>query len=123
LVDLTHPRECSYWHYTPFYYAGQRDGLFVEIQWATNKPRYDLVTNIAHVEVEMRVNDHGEEWVVRDSAKERLLLPQEIRLLADLSGELQAVGWYGDFDLNQPLDDSPASRRMIAILQKTGGHK
>jgi SAM-dependent methyltransferase len=123
LIDLTHPRECSYWHYTPFYYAGQRDNLFVEIQWATNNPRYDLVTNVAHVELEMRVNDHGEKWVVRDSAKERLFLPQEIRLLADLSGQLPVVGWYGDFDLHQPLDDSPASRRMIAILQKTGGHK
>jgi hypothetical protein len=30
------------------------------------------------------------------------------------------VGWYGDFDLNQPLDNSPASTRMITVLQKSG---
>ncbi|MBI1876755.1 MAG: class I SAM-dependent methyltransferase [Chloroflexi bacterium] len=118
LVDLTHPRECSFWHYTPFCYAGERDGVSVEIQWATNNPHFDLVTNLAHVELEMRINDHGQKWVVHDSARERLLLPQEICLLAELSGVLQVVGWYGDFDLAQPLDDSPASRRMIAILQK-----
>jgi SAM-dependent methyltransferase len=118
LVDLTHPRECSFWHYTPFYYAGQRDGVSAEIQWATNNPHYDLVTSVAHVELEMRVNDHGHKWVVQDSAKERLLLPQEIYLLAELSGALQVVGWYGDFDLGQPLDDSPLSRWMIIILQK-----
>jgi SAM-dependent methyltransferase len=118
LIDLTHPRECSFWHYTPFYYAGQREGVSAEIQWATNNPCYDLVTSIAYVELEMRVNDHGWRWTIHDSAKERLLLPQEICLLAEMSGALQVVGWYGDFDLAQPLDDSPASRRMIAILQK-----
>ncbi|MBE7468394.1 MAG: class I SAM-dependent methyltransferase [Anaerolineales bacterium] len=118
LVDLTHPRECSFWHYTPFYYAGARDGVSAEIQWATNNPRYDLVSSVAHVELEMRVNDHGQTQVVHDSAKERLLLPQEISLLAELSGVLRVVGWHGDFDLAQPLDDSPASRRMIVILQK-----
>jgi SAM-dependent methyltransferase len=118
LVDLSHPRECSFWHYTPFYYAGARDGVSVEIQWATNNPRYDLTTSVAHVELEMRVNDHGQQWVVHDSAEERLLLPQELCLLAELSGAMRVVGWHGDFDLAQPLDDSPASRRMIAIFQK-----
>ncbi|MCB0164516.1 MAG: hypothetical protein KDI79_09835 [Anaerolineae bacterium] len=34
---------------------------------------------------------------------ERLLLPQELALLAECSRVFQAVGWYGDFDLNQPL--------------------
>jgi SAM-dependent methyltransferase len=118
LVDLTHPRECSFWHYTPFHYAGERDGVSAEIQWAVNQPRFDLVSSVAQVELEMRVNDHGQTWVVHDSAKERLIFPQEICLLAELSGVLQVAGWYGDFDLAQPLDDSPASRRMIAILQK-----
>ncbi len=118
IIDLSHPRECSFWHYTPYYYSGQRDGVSVEIQWATNNPRYDLVTSVAYVELEMRVNDHGQQVVVHDSARERLLLPQEICLLAELSGVWRVVGWHGDFDLSQPLDESPASRRMITILQK-----
>jgi hypothetical protein len=66
----------------------------------------------------MHIQDHDQEYLVQDSARERLLLPQEIQLLAELSGSLQVVGWYGDFNLDQPLDNSPASRRMIAILQK-----
>jgi SAM-dependent methyltransferase len=117
-IDLTHPRECNYWYYTPFHYVGQRPGVSAEIRWATNSPRYDLVTNVAHVELEMRVFDHGQQLLIQDSAKERLLLPQELSLLADLSGMFRVAGWYGDFNLNQSLDDSPASRRMILILQK-----
>jgi hypothetical protein len=35
-----------------------------------------------------------------------------------MSGALQIVGWHGDFDLAQPLDDTPASRWIIAIFQK-----
>ena len=120
IVDLTHPRDCSYEHYGSFRYRGQQDDVAVEIIWGTNNPRFDWVTGVAHVDVEMHINDHGHEIVIHDGADERLLLPQEVRLLADLSGVLWVVGWYGDFDLSQPLDDSPASRRMIAVLQKRG---
>ena len=53
-----------------------------------------------------------------DTARERFLLPQEIGLLAERSGMFEIAGWYGDFDLGQPLDMSPASRRMIGVLRK-----
>jgi hypothetical protein len=108
----------SYGHYGAFRYAGSRNGISVEIVWGTNDPCYDLVTGIAHTALEIHINDHGQEYVIHDEANERLLFPQEIGLLAELSGELEAVGWYGDYDLAQSLDYSPASRRMIALLQK-----
>ena len=120
LIDLSHPRECSYTYYKPFVYTAERDGRKVEIRWATNQPKYDLVTNVAYVELEMYINDHGQETIIKDSAYERLMFPQEIRLLAEQSGAMQLVACYGDFKLDQPLDDSPASSRMIIILQKTG---
>jgi hypothetical protein len=118
IIDLTHARDCTYGHYFPVRYRGQRDGLAIEIKWATNNPCYDLVTGTAHVELEMHVNDHGQQLVIHDSANERLFFPTEIRLLARLSQGLQVVGWYGDFRLDQPLDYSPESRRMIGVLQK-----
>lgn len=118
IIDLTHARDCSFGHYSSFRYSGQREGVAIEIKWATNNPCYDLVTGTAHVELEMHVNDHGRQLVIHDSANERLFFPPEIRLLARLSQALQVVGWYGDFILDQPLDFSPASRRMVGVLQK-----
>jgi SAM-dependent methyltransferase len=118
LVDLTHPRDCSFQDYGSYQYHGQRDGMEVEIRWATNNPQFDLVTGVAEVDVEMRVKDNGRELVVKDRARERLLLPQEIVLLAEKSGLLRVAGWHGDYDVRQPLDNSPASRRMIAVLQR-----
>ncbi len=120
IVDLSHPAEIDWTHYKKFHYSGQRDGTKVDIHWATNNPRYDLATGIAQVSVEMHINDHGKEIVVKDTADERIMFPQEISLLAELSGALKVVGWYGDFDVDQPLDYSPKSCRMIGVLQRIG---
>ncbi len=120
-IDLTHPRDCTHADYGTFHYRGERDGTTVEILWGTNDPTFDFLTGIAEVAVEMRVAANGQEVIIHDSAKERMLLPQEITLLAELSGGLKAVAWYGDYDLGQPFDSTPASRRMIAVLQKQAG--
>jgi hypothetical protein len=118
VVELTHPTEIDWTHYKKFHYAGTRGGVQVDIHWATNDPHYDLATGVAHVEVEMRVKDGSKDLVVHDAADERLMFPQEITLLGELSGALKVVGWYGDFDLTCALDHSPRSRRMIGVLQR-----
>jgi SAM-dependent methyltransferase len=118
IIDLSHPRDCSSQNYSNHRYAGQRDDIAVEIIWPASDTEFDLIDGVAHVEVEMRVNDHGQELIISNTMDERMLIPQDIHLLANLSGALQVMGWYGDFDLSQPLDDSPASRRMIAVLRK-----
>lgn len=118
LVDVCHPRNLSHDVYGPFRYSGERDGIEVEIIWGTNNPRYDLVTNSTRAALEVHVNDNGRKQIIYDEADERLLLPQELTLLAMLSGMLQVIGWYGDYTLHQPLDHSPASQRLICVFQK-----
>jgi hypothetical protein len=118
IFDITHPADCFYGHYGRFQYTGERDGIRVEINWPMNTPVFDFVTGVGQVEIEMRINDHGHEMLIHDSAQERMLSPQEIRLLVELSDALKIIGWYGDFDLNKPFDSSPVSRRMIVVLQK-----
>ena len=120
VLEYTHPRDCSMQSYGDFRYAGRRNGVDVEVTWAIEPPVVDLMAGTAEVVIELRVNDRGQQLRVVDAAKERFLLPQEIVLLAELSTAFEVVGWYGDFDLNQPLDMSPASRRMIGILRKRG---
>lgn len=119
LIDLTHPRDCSMQDYGTFMYRGQRNGVEVEIEWATNVPKFDLISGVAEVGLEMRVRENGKQITVEDSAFERFLSPAEIRLLAHLSGELEVVGWHGDHDIEQPFDYSSAAKRMIAVLQRS----
>lgn len=118
LIDLTHPREVDYDHYADFIYSGEREGVRVEIIWGTNKPKADLVTAVVDTEIEVRIDDRAKLIVFHDSAQERMLFPQELVLLAELSGALRVVGWHGDYDVDQPLDYSSNSRRMICVMQR-----
>jgi SAM-dependent methyltransferase len=118
-IDLTHPRDCFYAYDRDWRYKGERDGVKVEIVWAVNKPVMDPIHHTYHTEIEMHIDDHGKHIVIPDVADERLLTAPEIALLAELSGVLTPVAWYGDYNLDQPYDMSPGSRRMLAVLQKT----
>jgi SAM-dependent methyltransferase len=119
VLEYTHPRDCFMQNYGDFRYEGRRDGAAVEVTWAIEPPVVDLVAGTAEVVIELCVDDHGRPLRIVDTAKERFLLPQEIVLLAERSAAFEVVGWYGDFDLGQPLDMSPASRRMIGVLRKS----
>jgi hypothetical protein len=120
LIDLTHPRDCSLWGYGDFQYTGERDGCRVTIDWATNAPQADPLSGVIDIEVLMRVTEpDGSQHEFRDRARERLLLPQEIVALAERSGVMRVVGWYGDFRLEQPFDNTREARRMICVLSNS----
>lgn len=118
LMEHTHPRDCGMYNYDQFSWHGERDGIHVDLLWVTDKPTYDVVNNVAYIKSELHVRENGHKEVIADTAAERLFTPQDIQLLAALSGAFDVIGWYGDFDLNQPLDDTPKSRRAISILQR-----
>ena len=118
LFELTHPRDCSLHGYGQFTYAGDRNGTKVEIKWAVNNPQHDAFTQVAEVETVLRVIENGKETLYRDKARERFLSPQELVALTKLAGGLHIVDCYGDFVPGLRIDNSPASRRMIFVLQK-----
>lgn len=119
LVDCTHPRDCSYEDYGSYRYAGQREDTRVEVIWSTNGPAIDPVTGVAEVEIELHVRQNGSMEVIRDLARERCFTAPELSLLVQASGVFRVAAWYGDMSVDQPLDATPRSRRMIALLQRT----
>lgn len=118
VIDLSHPRDTNHTYYRKFEYEGERDGLKVHVYWATNDPCYDIVDNTAYVELEIHIDEHGEKTVIKDSAWERLFLPVDLSLLAEMSGQFKLLGVYGNYDLDKRLDFSPESERMILAFQK-----
>ena len=120
VLELTHPRDCSQSQYGTFRYEGDRDGCQVVIDWATNHPVADPLTQVVDVHVVMRVRESdGTEYAFHDRARERFVSPQELVALGDLSGVLHVIDWYGDFRVDQPFDNTPNARRMIVVLQKS----
>ncbi|GAB4476574.1 MAG: class I SAM-dependent methyltransferase [Anaerolineae bacterium] len=120
ILEFSHPHRVSLVSYGPFHYHGERGGVTVDITWATNNPVHDLVTGVAYVEIRIEVDEHGEKKIIPDSATERIFTPQELTLLAALSGVFDVVGWHGDFNLAQPLDHTAASQRMVLVMRKVG---
>jgi SAM-dependent methyltransferase len=118
LIQISHPHDSTSAVYGRFSYSGERDGVHVHIDWAVNQPKFDPVTAVTRVEIEIHVTENGATTTIYDSAEERLTSPQEITLLAQLSGMFKVIAWYGDFNLEQPLDNSPGAKYAIAILQK-----
>jgi SAM-dependent methyltransferase len=118
VLEQTHPRDCTMWNYGAYTYRGQRDGTEVEVEWAPDS-QVDLTRQVISCEVVMRVRENGTALEFRDRAHERFTSPQEYVALAKLSGALTVDRFLGDFR-DQPFDNSPASRRLITVLRKTG---
>ncbi|MGH6718421.1 MAG: class I SAM-dependent methyltransferase [Alphaproteobacteria bacterium] len=116
LLEFTHPHDTGFAAYGSFRYEGERDGVKVVIDWATNGPTYHPLTLVADVEIAMTVTDRGVSHRFVDRAPERMFTAPEIAALARLSGALRLVASFGDFDLQRPLDHGPPPRRMILVL-------
>ncbi|HEV2763869.1 MAG TPA: methyltransferase domain-containing protein [Pyrinomonadaceae bacterium] len=117
LLDVTHPRDCSVLDYGTHVYEGERDGCRVTIEWGLN-PSADLLAQVVTSEIRVRVRDGGGERVYTRPARERILFAREVAALAEASGALEVCGWFGDYDLARPFDNSPDSRRMIVALRR-----
>lgn len=120
LLDVTHPRDCSTLGYGRHTYAGERDGCRVTIEWGLN-PVADALAQSVVSEIHVRVSEGGgPEQIFSRQARERILFAQEVAALADASGALEVCGYFGDYDLGRPFDNSPASRRLLVALRRPG---
>ena len=118
VIECVHPRDCSTTHYGLHRHRGTRNDILVECFIGTNRPEFDPVTGIGEVEFQMSIFENGQEQRISEKSQERLYSPQVIKLLAEKSGAMKVVGWFGDFNLKQPLDNTPNSQGMIGLLQK-----
>ena len=119
VVEMTHPRDCSMAHYGAYRYQGEAGGTRVVVDWAINHPVADPLAQTVEIETVMRVwTPDGRMEAFFDRAVERFVFPQELMAIARLSGALETVGFHGDFRVDQPFDDTPASRRMIGVFRR-----
>lgn len=117
VAEMTHPRDCSPYHYGHHRYEGTRDGVSVSIEWVEARP--DLVRQVTRVRTEMTIRQDGRTETIGDRAAERFCSVQEYALLAGQSGALRLERVLGDWRLDRPLDDSPASRRLLLVFERT----
>jgi SAM-dependent methyltransferase len=120
VVDVSHPRDCSPWHYGTHRYEGEREGIRVVIEAGVNGPPIDAAAQIADTEMRITVEEHGTTREILDRARKRFFHPQELAALAELLGALAVTEFYGAYDLDVPFDLSPHATRLIAVLRPAG---
>ncbi|NDJ85721.1 MAG: class I SAM-dependent methyltransferase [Chloroflexi bacterium] len=120
LIEQTHPREANAFHLPPLRWTGERDGTTVTFTWGVNHPQPDIISGLAEIRMEMNVTHRdGTTTQFHDTSLERTLVPQELRALTEyVVNDLRVVGYFGAFDLHQPLDWSANASSMITLLQK-----
>jgi hypothetical protein len=119
VFELTHPRDCFLFNYGNHRYAGEKNGTKVEIVWLPEGRKIDPINQVVESNIVMRVNEHGAVKEFPDHAREHMRLPREYTDLAKRSGALEVDRFLGDFRFDQPFDESPGSRRMIAVLRRS----
>jgi SAM-dependent methyltransferase len=95
-----------------------RDG--VRIRANCFRDPVDYISETTRIDMVVDVTGRGVSRRITETLQQRLLLPQTLRALATAGGRFKLSGYYGDFSLQQPLDESPRSWRMIGVFARTG---
>lgn len=67
----------------------------------------------------LEVDDHGKKVDIVDRSVKRAIYPQEFLLFIDRLKEFEFVGWWNNWDFNQPLEGGQRIDRPITLLRRT----
>jgi len=66
----------------------------------------------------LEVDDHGERRSIVGKDVKRAIYPQEFLLFISALEHFEFVGWWNNWDLNQPLEDAARIDRPIALVRR-----
>ncbi len=91
----------------------------VRVFYVQHPESIDPIHQTFEDELVFEVLENGQRQEIRGGrTRTRLILPQEFKALAAASGSFDVAGFYGEFDMERPLDVSSLSWRMISVLKK-----
>jgi SAM-dependent methyltransferase len=96
------------------------DGDGIRVRATVTTANVDRIAQLAEERVSLTVREGGDEHHIEHAALKRLIFPQEFLLLVAAAGGLEFVGWWNDWDLDQPLHGNEFVTRPIIVLRKPG---
>ena len=95
----------------------ERDGI--RVKTAVSSRDVDLVEQLFEETLVLEVDDHGQSYTFSGSDIRRAIYPQEFLLFIDSLAEFEFVGWWNNWNLDEPLDDIDAkTNRPIALVRR-----
>ena len=94
----------------------ERDGVRVQASyWSCSVNRIDqLYEDTLHLEID----DRGKRFTLEDKALRRRIFPQEFLAFVRDYTHFEFVGWWNDWDLDQPITGEHGVDRPIIVLRR-----
>jgi SAM-dependent methyltransferase len=98
----------------------ENDEVRGAVRWGESGDRLDPITQIVDDHVTITVHRDGDTQVIEGVVPYRFWTATELTAAVRLSGALEVVAQYGDFDGDIPLN-APEAWRMITVFRRSGG--
>ncbi|MDZ4858624.1 MAG: class I SAM-dependent methyltransferase [Candidatus Hydrogenedentes bacterium] len=94
----------------------ERDGVHIRASyWTCSVNRIEQTyEDTLHLEI----NDHGTEFVLEDKAIRRRIFPQEFLAFIRDHTQFEFVGWWNDWNLDQPVTGEHGVDRPIIVVRR-----
>ncbi|RLE16270.1 MAG: hypothetical protein DRJ14_08805 [Acidobacteria bacterium] len=119
IVELNHPRDfITNRPSTANTWVESRGQIEVEVDWDHGRTDVDVLTHQTESSPHIVVKDGGRKLTVDMQDRYRIYLYQEMILMIQCNGCFELVDARGSFKLDNPLDNSRDSWRMILVLRR-----
>lgn len=119
VVELNHPRDfITNRPSTANTWIESSGEIEVEVDWDRMRTDVDVLTHQTKSSPHILVKDGEKSISIEMEDKYRIYLYQEMRLMIHCNGRFELVDARGSFKLDNPLDDSRDSWRMILVLRR-----
>lgn len=95
----------------------EKEGVKIAVRFVREKV-IDRAAQICKHKLLMDVDDHGKELHLETHEVTRMIFPQELLLLVKESGRFEFVGWWNNWDLDEPLEEVEHISRPIAVIRR-----
>lgn len=94
----------------------EEDGIIVRTEFSISN--LNKVTQTYEEGITLKVNDHGKEMSFTQKDLRRGIYPQEFLFLLQGRKDFEFIGWWNDWNLEQPLKGTETISRPITIIRK-----
>lgn len=94
----------------------ERDGIKVKTVWKSAVA--DPLAQTYLETIDLDVDDHGRHVTISERFEGRVVYPQDFLLYIKQRGDFEFVGWWNNWDLDQPLDGLKGINRAITVIRR-----
>ena len=95
----------------------EQEGIKVTVTFAQERT-IDRAAQLSRHKLRAEVNDHGRVLHLETVEVKRIIFPEEFLLLVRKSGAFEFVGWWNNWNLDEPIEQAAHIDRPITIIRR-----